>query len=110
MEIDLNQIDHNTAEEANKIFKSSGLNQSQFAEILDLVGETLREHKVFYVNEIPLINIDTNPINIPCIYITFFIKESLIETSKIYNSFISKLISKYEDIPDSVHISIQSAT
>lgn len=110
MEIDLNSVDCKTAEDANSILVSSGLDQTQFARILDLVGETFRENKVFYANEIPEIFIDNKPADIPCIYITFFIKESLDETARIYNSFISRLTSEYEEIPDSVHISIQSAT
>jgi len=110
MNIDLNKIDTETAYNATKVLRDSGIDEKQFLDILDIAGDTLRENKLFYVNEMPTIFIEKEQYYDPCIYITFFIRESHEKTNEIYESFISKVINQIEELPSSVHISIEAAS
>lgn len=108
MGIDLKNVDLETAQKASSILRSAGVSQEELSAMIDIVGEILRENKLFYLNNLPDIFIRDEPSDAPCVFITFFVKESYENAAKLYEAFIDRLISRFDHIPEAVHVSIQS--
>lgn len=108
MNFDLNNVDFETAQKVKNVLQSAGISQEDLSAIVDIVGEILRENKLFYLNNLPDISIEDDVLGAPCVFITFFIKESYENAAKLYGTFIDRLISRFGHIPEAVHVSIQS--
>jgi hypothetical protein len=108
MNIDLNNVDLETAQKVNNVLQSAGVSQKDLSAMIDIVGEILRENKLFYLNNLPDIFVEADTMGSPCVFITFFIKESYENAAKLYETFIDRLILRFGHIPEALHVSIQS--
>lgn len=108
MNMDLNNVDLETAQKVKNVLQSAGVSQEDLSAIVDIVGGILRENKLFYLNNLPDIFVEDKPSEAPCVFITFFIKDSYENAAKLYETFIDRLILRFGHIPEALHISIQS--
>lgn len=107
MDIDISNLDSVTCKRANAILSASNTKQSRIAELADTAGEILREHNLFTAGTTG-IEVEDDEFSDPCIYITFKIKTSHKKADELYDEFVSRLLNRFDSIPDFVHFSIRA--
>lgn len=108
MDIDISNLDSVTCERANAILVAANVPQSKIAELADTAGEILRENHLF-TSGTTGIEVEDDGSTDPCIYITFNIKATHEKAAELYDELVSRLLSRFDVIPDIVHFSIRTA-
>lgn len=108
MQLDLTGFPSDTFHRIAYVMEKTGMTDAALAEMLDIAGEVMRRHSLFYKNALPDIEVDDQS-SAPCIYATYRFEISPSEAADMYDELTSSIVSKMDHIPDGFHVSFRSA-
>lgn len=99
MKLDLAGLDTSTAETAARIMDKAGVTDADLGRMLDVAGEVLREHRLFYIGAAPQVLAIDEPGHDPFIQMTFGVALTPSAAVDLYMEFIERVTTTRENLP-----------
>jgi hypothetical protein len=109
MKIDVGGLDIDTAIRAASLMDQLGVRDSDVAKILDVVGEVLRAHRLFYLGATPKIAVFEGEGHAPFISMAYEVGVSAEEAFDLYYEFVNRLTESKDQLSSAISVSFQSA-
>ncbi len=93
------------------ILNKNNISDKLLSQYADIAGEVLRENKLMMQDKTPNFEVaeEENGWFPATIFITFKVNVDHLTAARLYKELTKRLIAKFEDIPDAIHISIESS-
>lgn len=100
MELELNGIDVQTAEQAAELLARVDVTDASVAAVLDQVGQVMRDNKLFFVGEGPAVSVWNDPGCSPFIEYVFQFEVPSPDAQRLYLDFIDAMTKSVPAMPD----------
>lgn len=108
MNTDLKSFPVETYRRAQKLMDEFGLSDSDLADVLDVAGEVLREHKLFYAGPAAKLEVIDAPFYPDRgLYFLFDVGTSAADAAGMYAELAGKMCDKFDPLPEGVHVSFR---
>lgn len=108
MNTDLKSFPVETYRRAQTLMNEFGLSDRDLAQVLDVAGEVLREHKLFYAGPGAKLEVVDAPFYPDRgLYFSFDVGTSAAHAAGMYAELAGKLCDKFDPLPEGVHVSFR---
>lgn len=108
MDVNLSGLPTDTVNKVANIFGSAGITDKQTAEALDIAGELLRGHQLFWIGESVDVAVDDDPDHLPTVFFTFQVRTSVKTAAAMTFELYERLLTVYPDHPSCLNIGFRS--
>jgi hypothetical protein len=111
MKIDLSAItkDRELIARAARVLEAAGVTDDAVAGMLDVAGEVMRTHKLFYQGSTPDVDIDDRSGAGNCVYVTYRVRATPSEAAGLYAEMAEKMMERIRPLPSAFHVSLRAA-
>jgi hypothetical protein len=109
MQLDLSGLDVKTAESAARLLDEQNVAESDLGAFLDIAGEVLRTHRLYFLGESPDVLVFDEPENTPFIRLTYRVGVPSKAAHDLYWQFIDRLTTRMDRPPGIASVAFRSA-
>ncbi len=108
MQLDLENLDTNTAERASAILEKVEATDADIGKVLDVLGGVVRQHRLFYAGSAPRVSVFDVAGQEPFVEMVFDFDVSPAEAHQFYVEFVDQVIATLPTAPSVLSVSCRS--
>lgn len=111
MKMDLSAITKNreVIARAARVLEAAGVTDDAVAKMIDIAGEVMRDHRLFYQGATPDVDIDDRSGAGNCVYVTYRVRATPAEAAGLYTEMAEKMMARIHPVPSAFHVSLRAA-